>query len=58
MDVLGQANKLSFVNGMLTVCRWAIYLFRISSIESDASVYEPPFHVLVECWANVEPEGC
>lgn len=58
MDVLEQTNELLYVSSILQICCEASHLFRISSIESDASINETPFHVLVISWANVESEWC
>ena len=58
MDVLEQADGLESVSSILTVCYEASYLFRISSIEPDASINEAPFHILIISWANVESERC
>ena len=58
MDVLEQADELQSISSNLTFCCETSYLFRISSIESDASVNETPFHVLIKRWANIESERC
>jgi hypothetical protein len=59
MQVLVVTQKLyeSVSTPQLTETPLHLYLSVISRVEPDATIEKSPFHVLVVCWRDVQPEG-